>query len=329
MVRARHVGICALAIAGLMTLSAGATECVKQFSWKCADKSPNSCKGIFHGGGAAETFTESGNCNSAPPHELWQVLRFTGLPKGTHKVRTSYSSEDPCIGSSFGESITIKKRQASGCDETGTYVNVQTVDDSCCASEADYDLSASGTTDICLGFLSNQAYSGQDEFYMFNGAISAPAIVTTLDTEYFADSEQTSPGAIFSGNYTNTYISDNVREILQEGGINHQLFHVYEILQIPTGASQTLKVEGYRSNNTDGDNFAILYKWSATPCTTTGPYTPTGISIDSAAEVTRSAAIGNLSGRLCIAVDDTAGGSVNDKVNIDRIWVETASPVCP
>ncbi|HEU5181014.1 MAG TPA: hypothetical protein VFW45_09485 [Candidatus Polarisedimenticolia bacterium] len=244
-------------------------------------------------------------------------------------VRTSYSSQDPCIGNNFGEAVTIKKRQANGCDETGAYVSVQTLDENCCSSEADYDLNASGTTDICLGFLSTQTYSGQDEFYMFHGSTSAPAIVTTLDTKYPPDGEQTNPGIIFSGNYNNLKECDNVREVLQEGGTNHRLFHVYEITNIPAGSSQTLKVEGYRPTNTDGDNFAILYKWSSTPCTTTGLYPPSGITIDSAAEVQQTATIGNSSGRLCVAVDDTAGGSNNDKVYIDCLYVETANPVCP
>ena len=331
----------ALATASLIASGAGAAECVKEYTWKCADKNPNSCKGTFHAG-SAETFTESNACpTNGAPHELWQVLRFSGLPKGTHKVRTSYASQDVCIGDSFGETVQIRARQAAGCDETGLFQSIQTLDDSCCSTEADYNLGMSGTTDICLGFESSKAYAGdpppcspncygQDEFYMFHGSISAPAIVTTLDTLYPPDGETTNPGTIFSGNYTKLKDCDNDYEVLQEGGTNHRLFHVYTIEKVPAGSSQTLKVEGYRPNNSDGDNFAILYQWTtAATCPTSGPYQTSGITINSASETTYSANVGNSSGRLCVAVDDTTGGSNNDKVYIDCLYVEVANPACP
>jgi hypothetical protein len=339
MVRTKHaVWICSLAIVALISTYAIATECVKDYTWKCADKAGNSCEGTFTGvlgAGNTVSFIESSACPSgSPPHKLWQVLRFGGLPKGTHKVRTSYADEDNCIGDSFGEILKIEAKQQANCDETGLFQVIQSLDSTCCSAEADYALNMSGTTDICIGLESNRESDGtspgQDKFFTSHAdGHSHPAIVTTLDTDYFGDSEQTNSGSIFSGNRTNTFVSDDSREVLQEGGTNHRLFHVYEILAIPSASTQTLKVEGYRPSNSDGDDFQILFKWSGTACTTTGIYQSCGVSINSGSESTYSCNVGNSSGRLCVAIDDTAAGSNNDKVYIDKMWVEETSPVCP
>jgi hypothetical protein len=338
--RSLELALAALLMLCLVTV-AGATECVKQYTWSCGIGG-GICKGAFTPN--AETFTETDTTFPyTGPFELYWVLRYGNLPKGTHKLRTSFEAQDVVVGNPTGEILEVKKKQLNGCTEsTPGFDMFQSFQDEWLGywsglTLADYDLGLSGKNDICLSFRSLQqppdpGFTGHEEFIMdgdTDPSEQVPAIVTTLDTNYTCDSEQTSPGIIFSGNCGNTHVCDNIREVLQEGGTNHRLFHVYEITDIPVGSSQTLKVEGYRSNNTDGDNFAILYKWSSTACSTSGMYLPTGIAIDSAAEVNQSTTIGNSSGRLCVAVDDTAGGSVNDKVNIDCIYVETANPVCP
>ena len=337
MVRTKHkVWICALAIAALICTYAVATECVHTPAWDCGDKNPNACKGSYHGPGPGETFTESNACpHNGAPHELLQVFRYSNLPKGTHYVRTSYADQDVCVGNPNGEIVQISKREANGCEETGIFQVMQSLDSSCCSSTADYNMGTTWNSDVCIAYSSARNYDGsappcspncfgQDEFYM------DPEFLTVLDTNYFGDSEQTNPGFIFSGGLTDTYVSDNTREVLQESGTNHRLFHVYTIEKVPAGSSQTLKVEGYRPSNSDGDNFAILYQWTTSAtCPTSGPYQTSGIVINSGTESTYSANVGNASGRLCVAVDDNTGGSNNDKVYIDKIWVEVASPVCP
>ena len=337
MVRAKHkVWICALAIAALIGTYAVATECVHTPAWDCSDKNPNTCEGTYLGTGA-ETFIESNSCpNNGAPHKLWQVFRFTNLPKGTHYVRTSFAEEDNCIGDSFGEIGRILKREANGCEETGIFQVMQSLDSTCCSATADYNMGTTWNSDICIAYDSARNYDGsappcspncfgQDKFFM-----DGPEFLTVLDTNYFGDSEQTNPGFIFSGGLTDTYVSDNTREVLQEGGTNHRLFHVYQIEKIPAGSSQTLKVEGNRPSNADGDDFTILFKWTTSAtCPTTGPYQSCGVSINSASDSTYTCNVGSSSGRLCVAIDDSAGGSNNDKVNIDKVWVEVASPVCP
>jgi hypothetical protein len=336
MVRRGHgFWLCVVAVSALISTHAVATECVHTPAWDCSDKNPNSCKGTYLGPGA-ETFIESNSCpHNGAPHELWQVFRYTNLPKGTHYVRTSFAEEDFCIGNSFGETAQVLKREANGCEETGIFQVMQSLDSSCCSSTADYSMGTTWNTDICIAYSSARAYDGsappcspscfgQDKFFM------DPEFLTVLDTNYFGDSDQTNPGIIFSGNVTNTYVSDNTREVLQESGTNHRLFHVYEINKIPEGSSQTLKVEGYRPSNSDGDNFTILFKWNNTSsCSTSGLYQSCGVSINSGSEATYTCNVGNSSGRLCVAIDDNTGGSNNDKVYIDKVWVEVADPVCP
>jgi len=322
----------------LFVSNAAATECVSEYTWKCADKPGNTCKGYFNGvpGYQGESFQESNpdsQCPSQfpPAHELWQVLRFSNLPKGAHKVRTSFSSQDVC-GDDGAEVVNLKRRQANGCQETGAFQQVQALDPNCCFAEADYDLNLSGTTDICIGFQSTQSRVQRDEFVTAHTVVPGhlhPALVTTLDTIYTADREVTSPGLIFSGNYTNTRTSDDVREVLKEGGTGHRLMHVYEIQKIPAASSYTLKVEGSRPNNSDGDDFQILYKWSSQPCVTTGLYQTTAITINSATESVYTTAINGSTGNLCIGVDDTAQGANDDTVSIDHVYVEITDPVCP
>jgi hypothetical protein len=95
------------------------------------------------------------------------------------------------------------------------------------------------------------------------------------------------------------------------------------------GTSQTLWVEGHRVAGGDGESFNIAYKWSSTPCTTSGHFQSTSITISSLAETTQSATLNYSSGRLCVLVADAASGSLDDTVAIDRVAVETGGQTCP
>jgi hypothetical protein len=149
----------------------------------------------------------------------------------------------------------------------------------------------------------------------------------TLKNTFVAGSEYTNTGIVYSGNYTKTWSSDNQREVLREGGSHHRLLHMYQFTGIPAGASQRLYVEGSRPNNDDGDNFKILFRWD-TNCTG-GRFQNSGITIDSASESIQSATLGNSSGSLCVVVDDSTSGGMDDYVYIDHVYVETVDPVCP
>lgn len=340
-----------LALAASLMLGAGtvarATECMTEYSWTCST-SGGVCKGNFNPTG--ETFSEVDlTFPYTGPFELFWVLRFGNLPKGVHKLRTGYAAQDKAAGNEqSAEIMEIRRRQATGCteDPSQPFAFVQNLQNVWNGIEweslpvTDYDLGVSGTTDICLRFTSLQtppspsSLSGDDEFILdsnTSGSPFQPAIVTTLDTNYTADSETIAKGTIVSGSYTSTRLSDDQYEVLKEGGTQHQLRHVWAITKIPAGSSQTIYVEGSRVFNLDGDNFDIRYKWVAngTACNPTGPSLATGIIIDSESETVESAAIGNSSGTLCVQIADTAGGGHDNEVKIDNIYVVTASPACP
>ena len=322
----------ALIVYSVFPTIASAAECTNEYDWKCDDKVGNSCVGFFLGvlGSApTEAFQESIpdlQCgNQQQGHSLSYALRFSDLPTGAHKLRMSYGSQNVCGAATETEVVKIYKRVAENCDETGAYTEVVTLGPD--GHElADYDLGESGTTDICIKIVSQETSPYRDEFLIDHGlyAHNHPVMVTT---DYLAASEQTNPGNRVSGSYLDTRSSDNVRETLIEGGSQHRLVHVYEIDNIAPASSQTLVVEGSRPDNSDGDDFKILYRWSSSACTTSGIFLNSGILINSSTEQTYSATITNSSGRLCVAVDDSTGGSNNDTVSID--YVAVLKPSCP
>jgi hypothetical protein len=231
------------------------------------------------------------------------------------------------------ESINFNSRQAAGCTESGFYQGVVICDPTSCQEVADYNLPSSGDDDICIEVISARDDNEQDEFTVSHGTGEGdlrPVIVTTIpDVVGVAESDYiTNPGLVDGGDYTDTLSSNNVYETLLEGGSQHRLFHVWRFTGIPTGSSHTLHIEGNRPSNSDGDDFRISYKWSST-CT--GTFLVTGLTINSTSDAALSTTIGagSDSGTLCIGVSDSFGGSINDSVNIDHLYVVTADPPCP
>jgi len=309
--------------------------CEDEYAWKCDDKVGNSCVGYFAGvlgAGPVEAFQESvpdADCeNQQQGHSLSYVLRYSGFPAGAHYLRMSFGSQNVCGAATETEGVTISKRVAGNCDDTGLFVVIATLGPSG-AALADYDLNDSGTTDICIRIASRNLSPYRDEFLIDDGLGDSqyghnhPILVTK---DFYASAEVTNPGSK-SGTYVNTQVSDNSRETLTEGGTSHNLMHVYTIDNIPAG-NLTLTVEGSRPSNSDGDDFKIVYKTTAGSCTTTGLFQQSGITINSSTEQTYTATINNfLGGRLCVGVDDSTGGSNNDTVSID--YVAVANNSCP
>jgi hypothetical protein len=237
----------------------------------------------------------------------------------------SYASQNVCGAGNDTESVSVSSLVAANCDTSGSYTPLADIGPGG-SSITDYDLQTYGTTDICIKIVSDELSPYRDEFIV-DHAVSGhqtPAIVTY---DWTAVGEATGKGAIIGGSYLNTTVSDDSRETLQEGGSSHQLFHVYTIDNIQGNFNKTLIVEGYRQNNTDGDNFQVFYKWTTGTCPTSGLFASSGITINSSTEQTYTATIGNNTGRLCVAVGDTAGGSNNDTVKIDYLAVQHGT--CP
>jgi len=299
------------------------SECISTYTWKCEDKAGNNCVGGF----SPETgyvYTEDESVL-----DLWYVLRFENLPPGAHKLRVGGNAQYYSNPGDTDEVFNFWKKQRNGCDGDDAFyqwVADFTVDGP--VTVTDYALGYSGTTDICIGAASSDENSDRDEFLisMEYAGLYAPVIVTTVPatTEPVTSDFTTGPGSIAAGDHTDTESSNDAWEVFTEGGSQHQLWHVWKFLDVPSGTSHRLVVEGYRPSNSDDDDFNLLYKWSST-CT--GVFQQTGLTInmESGDEQAMSTTIGpgSNSGTLCIAIDDSAGGSANDTVLIDHLYVVT------
>src|SRR5262245_18292938 len=130
----------------IISTHASAGECTGEYTWKCDDKVGNSCEGLFLGvlgSSPTEAFQESVpdlQCgNQQTGHHLTYALRFSGLPAGHHKLRMSFASQNVCGNGTDTESVTISKRVANNCDETGFYQTVATIGPAG-SDTTDYDL---------------------------------------------------------------------------------------------------------------------------------------------------------------------------------------------
>ncbi len=95
--------------------------------------------------------------------------------------------------------------------------------------------------------------------------------VTNPNADAMSDyTTQSSVGTIVSGSYLQTQVSDDSREVLQEALLNgvSRLDHVWRFEGVPCRTNLTLRLEGQRPANSDGDNFKFY--WSETP---NGTYT--------------------------------------------------------
>jgi hypothetical protein len=135
-----------------------------------------------------------------------------------------------------------------------------------------------------------------------------------------AADDSTNPGTGCGSNYTATQTSNNTRQCLQESlssGVSH-LTHTWRFDSVPAG-QLFLIYEGFRLNNSDGENF----RFSGT--TTAGGFI-SGAYIDMAREepggtmydlsVTTTSA-----GSVYLTIKDTAAGTNLDTVELDYLAI--------
>jgi hypothetical protein len=305
------------AVAVVTASAFAAEECVTHYSWKCDDDSNNDCKGFFSEG-TQFVYTET----ESSPHELWYVLRFSPPAVGSHYLRMSGISHS-FQGLSTTEEFQAFIRQAAGCTEDGFYQSVTTFDDNCCSGVSDYSLGTTSTTDICIGMESSQQDSNRDELQVDHASGHYhPVIATPFANDNWPDSESTSQGTVNAGSLAEvTRCSPGQYEHFQESGPQHRLWHAWTITGVPSGSGQTLHVRGSRASD-ESESFNILYKWSSS-CSGTSGFSATGISINSDTDADYQASLSNSSGTLCVVLDDASGGSLNDLVAIDHVYVVT------
>ncbi len=147
----------------------------------------------------------------------------------------------------------------------------------------------------------------------------------------FATSDIPVAGSV-TGDYTNTFTSDNSYEAITEiesggkpSGRYSYLEHRWSF-NVAAGPSVTFYVEAYRPNNGDGDDFSFEYS------TDNVNFTPL-LTVSSATEQMYSSSMPSVSGAVYIRVvdtDRTPGNRSLDGVYLDYMYIETISgPVPP
>jgi PKD repeat protein len=135
-----------------------------------------------------------------------------------------------------------------------------------------------------------------------------------------------------SGDYLDTHTSDNVYESITEVHSGGKPSNRYSVLEhkwdfnVVAGSSITFYVEGYRPDNSDGDDFSFEYSIDD------NSYVPL-VTINSATEQVYSAAIpNNISGNVYVRVIDTDHTAQNlsyDPVYVDHMYIESAGTPPP
>ncbi|HMA77282.1 MAG TPA: PKD domain-containing protein [Candidatus Krumholzibacteriaceae bacterium] len=137
-----------------------------------------------------------------------------------------------------------------------------------------------------------------------------------------------------SGDYTNTFSSDNSYETITEVAYTGHPRKTYSYLEhkwdfnVASGTNPTFYLEAYRPSSSDGDDFSFEY-------TTNGTDYYSLVTVASSTEQVYSATLPDgTSGSLTVRVTDTQrnwGGTSNDDIVIDEMYIEVASsgPTAP
>jgi PKD repeat protein len=145
---------------------------------------------------------------------------------------------------------------------------------------------------------------------------------------------ETTLAGVVTGDYTNTFASDNVYEVITEqayGGHPRKTYSYCEHrwdFSLISGTAVTFYLEAYRPNNADGDNFVFEYS-------TDGAVWNALATVASATEQVYSAGMpSGLSGAVTVRVTDTNhswGTTSNDPVYVDDMYIamEGTGPVPP
>jgi hypothetical protein len=134
---------------------------------------------------------------------------------------------------------------------------------------------------------------------------------------------QTDPGTIESGTHQDTWISNNVREVFKEERVTgkSRLTQIWQFGGVPAGQHELL-VEGYRPDNTEGDNFQFSVSTDGQNFTEV-----VGAVINSATETTNIYPITGIpeSTLIYVKMEDTnrTWGHILDEVYVDHLAIRT------
>ncbi len=245
--------------------------------------------------------------DAAGPNTNPPVAQFTGSPtSGEYPLAVSFTDQSTNTPTSwswdFGDGVGTSSQQ----NPSYTYNNAGT-----------YTVSLTATN----------AYGSDIETKVDYITVTEPG----TGAEAYAQSDYPVSGTV-SGTYLATHTSDNSRQSIQEleSGGRPTLRHTYLehkwTFNVPSSASLTFYVEGYRNANSENDNFTFAYS------TNDNSYTNL-VTIASSTEQIYSATIPNsVSGTVYIRVVDTdrsQGNRSKDYVYIDHMYIQYSSGTTP
>jgi PKD repeat protein len=192
------------------------------------------------------------------------------------------------------------------------------------AQNPTYEYTSAGTYTVTLTATNSCGSDGETK-------IDYIVVDPPCGTKAFALSDIPVKGSV-SGDYTDTYNSDDVYEVLTEGESGGKPSRRYSTLEhkwnfnVTAGATVVFFVEGYRPDNAEGDNFSFEYSTDDVNYTSL-------VAINSSTEQTYSASMpSSVSGTVYIRVVDTdhgQGNQVSDDVYVDYMYIESGGTPPP
>jgi hypothetical protein len=153
-------------------------------------------------------------------------------------------------------------------------------------------------------------------------SLTIDRIYLTLNSDAIASADQSIGPGTATGTYTNTQVSDSSREQLTEtqvsvpGGNTSSLVQTWRFDLVPAGSSHKLHVQGYRPNNTEGDDFQFYYSFD-----NVNFFPISGAIINNATETTNAYIISETQGGTWyIRVQDTNSAAAQNPV-LDSVYV--------
>lgn len=181
------------------------------------------------------------------------------------------------------------------------------------------DLDSEGTETVIISIIDDPSYD-------YRGSGSTSAMIEILDDDlssFTANSETTIDGTIVANSYLQTQVADGVVETIEEfrtgGRPNNRVSYMEHRWTFNNVSDvQSFYLEGYRSDNNEGDNF--LFSYSVDGQNWTDMFTVNS-STQSLYQYSMSAPV---SGDLIVRVVDTGlnspGSSNRDTISIDHMY---------
>ncbi len=285
----------------------------------------------FGDGGTSTAQNPSYTYNSAGTYTV--SLTVTGPGGNDTNTKTNYITVDPCTSPTAG---------FVGSPTSGDYnLQVNFTDQSSGATSYSWNFGDGATSTAASP---SHTYTAAGTYTVTQTVTNACGNDQMVRTDYITVTEPNPVGSVYAlsdipvagtvnGDYTNTQSSNGSYESITEresggkpdNGYSYQE-HKWDF-SVPSSSALTFYLEGYRPDNSDGDNFTFAYSTDNNNFTNL-------VTVNSATEQVYSASIpSSVSGTVYIRVVDTdqsTGARSLDAVFIDEMYIEYSSvPVAP